>query len=559
MTTHTPAGTPSVLVVGGGPVGMFLGALLGMRNVSTLVVERNIDPSTQAKIMAPSARTMEFCRQMGFADEGHTWGYPRDWPMNNVWITSLDGYELSRVNAAPIGNPGAPGFSEYSPQFQVHCPQPWWERIIEKHARAYPSVTVRRGVEWEKFEEFDDRVISTVRDLETGETEEIRSDYLVSCEGFGGRIVQQLGIPVDERTIDYSVDVEFLTDDLLAQHDKGPAWRYTLIDSTGSWGTLVAVNGKDRWRLSIYNIPRDEADTLDVDHYIVKTLGHPFDYQIIERGRWKRRTALAASAGRGRIWLAGDAIHANPPNGGFGMNTGIADAANLAWKLQAVIEGWGGPDLLDSYGPERRPIAQMTLAESVRNYHRLVDETAYDDIADDTPEAAEHRRLVGEEKAAESFKAWRPFGVHFGYGYPWSFVVAAEPGSWPEFEMEKYTPSTNPGFRAPHVWLEEGKSTLDLFGPTHVLLRIGAAEGAGDSLVDAAQSAGMPLAVHDLPVDKVGAIYDHPLVLVRPDGHIAWRGAADPKNARAVIDRIRGYVGGRSRRYKVPLQSAGRR
>lgn len=532
-----------VLVVGGGPVGMFLTALLGKRGIETTTVERSLDVSSQAKIMAPSARTMEFCRQLGMADEGHTWGMPLDWPMNNVWVTSLDGYELSRVDSPPIGHPGAPGFSEHSPQFQVHCPQPWWEAIIERHARSYPSVEVRRGVEFVRFDEHPDHVVSTVRDLATGEVSEIVSQYLVSCEGVGSRAAQQLGIPVYEETIDYSYDVEFLCDDLLAEHDKGPAWRYTLIDESGTWGTIVAVDGKHRWRLSIYNLGREGATALQVEEKIVKAIGHDFEFTVIERGRWKRRTAIAASYGRGRVFIAGDAAHANPPNGGFGMNTGIADAANLAWKIQATLDGWGGPDLLASYGAERRPIAQITLAEAVRNYHRLVDETAFDDIAADTAAGAEHRRIVGEEKASESRQAWWPMGIHFGYGYPWSPIVVPDQGNYPAIELHDYVPSTDPGFRAPHVWLSEGVSTLDLFGPRHVLLRVGSSGATGDGLVAAAEAVSMPLDVHDIAGDEVQSVYNYRLVLVRPDGHVAWRGNDDPRDALQVINNIRGYAG----------------
>lgn len=544
MSSLSELPSTEVLVVGGGPVGLFLGGLLGKRNISTLVVERKTESSTQAKIMTQSTRTMEFIRQLGFADKVYDWGQPQDWPMNNVWVTSLDGYEIARVDAPPIGAPGGLGVNDLSPEFQAHCPQPWLEPLYLEYLHSHPTVTLKRGVEYVTMQEYDAHVDVTLRDLATGEENVVRTQYLISCEGVEASIPQQLGIPVRERTIDYSYDVEFICPRLLEEHDKGPAWRYSLIDETGTWGTIVAVNNSDRWRLGFYDVGREGADTIDVDALIVRAIGHDFEYTVTNRGRWKRRTALAATYGRRRVYLAGDSAHASPPNGGFGMNTGVADAVNLAWKLDGAIRGWAGPDLLASYGIERRPIGQLTLAESVRNYNRLVGEKKFADIAEDTPDAEAHRLEVGADYAGESIKAWRPTGIHLGYGYPWSPVVSVEPDLYPDFEAYHYTPSTNPGFRAPHVWLSEGVSTLDLFGDNLVLLRVGAGAPAGEGIISAAAAAGLPLDVHEIAGERVEAVYDHPLILVRPDGHIVWRGISDPPSPAHLVDQIRGYAGG---------------
>ncbi len=544
MNSPKLSGTsPSVVIAGGGPIGMWLAADLGARGVRTLVIERNTEGSNQAKVMQISIRTLEYARQLGFADQMSNWGFPHDYPMNNVFATSLDGYELGRSDGAPIGQPGAPGYTEFSPQFQVHCPQPWLEPIVEKAARSHGCVDVRRGWEFDSFDETEQGVTVYVTDLATGDHEVVHADYLIGCEGFGGKVGAQVGIPVEERTVDYSVDLEFTTDDLFAEHDKGKATRYTLIGPEGTWATLVAVDGQFRWRLSIYGVERDLADELDADAAVLRAVGHPFDYTIIRRGRWKRRAAMAATFVRGRVILAGDAAHCSPPNGGFGMNTGIADVMNLGWKLQAAVEGWAGDDLLESYGAERRPIAQMTLAESIRDYGRLVNESSYPEIEGTSPEAIEQRRIIGERLANESLKAWRPLGVHLGYGYPWSSIVNTKPGEYPQFEMQDYVPSNDAGFRAPHVWLEPNRSTLDLFGPTHVLLRVGQGGPTGQGLIEAASDARMPIAVHEISGEAVEAVYDKKLLLVRPDGYIAWSGDQDPKDPERIITTARGAIG----------------
>lgn len=542
MTSTGASNYYDVVVVGGGPVGLFLASFLGKRDIATLVVERRKHSSQQAKIMTQSVRTMEFIRQLGFAGAVYDWGQNRDWPMNNIWVTSLDGYEIGRVDAPPIGAAGGLGVSEFSPEHQARCPQPWLEPLSEDYVRSRPSVTLRRQVEFDSFVEYQSHVDVMVRDLVTDQLETVQAAFLVSCEGVNAKVAGQLQIPVWEREIDYSFDVEFVCDDLLAEHDKGPAWRYSLVDASGTWGTLVSVDNRYRWRLSIYDVGREGANSLDLGAMITRAVGHDFDYRIIQQGRWKRRAAIAASYGRGRVFLAGDAAHANPPNGGFGMNTGVADAANLAWKLDAALKGWAGPDLLVSYGLERRPVAQLTLAEAVRNYRRLVGETKFADIADSTEQAAEHRRLAGAEYAEDSKRAWRPTGIHLGYGYPWSPVVAAEPGMFSTLEPFDYTPSTEPGFRAPHVWLRDGFSTLDLFGGNHVLLRVGATAPTGEAIIAAAATAGMPLDVESISGPQVEEIYDHPLVLVRPDGHIAWRGVGEPERPEVLIAQITGHV-----------------
>ncbi|HVW42889.1 MAG TPA: FAD-dependent monooxygenase [Amycolatopsis sp.] len=535
---------PQVVIAGGGPIGMFLAAELGSRGVRTLVVERSREASTQAKVMQISFRTMEFCRRLGIAGEVEHWGFEPGYPMTNVFVTALGGYELGRKAGEPVGYPGSPGHTEHSPQYQVHCPQPWLEPVVEHRARSYPSVEILRGWSFESFTETADGVTARITEIDSGAEHEVHAEFLVGCEGFGGKIVRQLGIPVTERTIDYSLDIEFTTADLVREHDKGPAVRYTLVGPGGTWGTVVAVDGRYRWRLSVYDLDPDRVDELDSRELVERAVGHPFDFEVIRRGRWKRRAAMAASFGRGRVFLAGDSAHCSPPNGGFGMNTGIADVMNLGWKIEAVLHGWAGPDLLDTYTVERRPIAQVTLAESVTDYGRLMDDTAYPDVLEPGAAHDERRREIGAELVERSVRAWWPIGIHIGYGYSSSPIVCGVPGEWLTFDPYHYQPSTTPGFRAPHVWLEDGRSTLDLFGPSHVLLRIG--EGAdGESLVDSAAAAGMPLAVHDLSGPDVTKFYDRHLVLVRPDGFIAWSGDEPPVDAGPVISTVRGDLGPR--------------
>ena len=240
----------------------------------------------------------------------------------------------------------------------------------------------------------------------------------------------------------------------------------------------------------------------------------------------------------GRVFLAGDAAHAHPPNGGLGMNTGIQDAWDLGWKLAARLGGWGGDTLLESYDYERRPAASRAAAESLRNYHRLVDHKVYPGLAEPTAEGHSLRGALGRRLVEENEKSWHPIGVHLGYAYNPSPIVVDDGTPAPQDDTVRYIPSARPGSRAPHVWLDTGKSTLDLFGASFTLLVLEDIDTAG--LQAAASRRNVPLTIQRLANADALELYQRPLVLVRPDGHVAWRGHRTPARADELIDIVRG-------------------
>ena len=229
----------------------------------------------------------------------------------------------------------------------------------------------------------------------------------------------------------------------------------------------------------------------------------------------------------------------HPPNGGLGMNTGIQDAFDLGWKLAAMVQGWGGPALLDSYDIERRPASSRAAEESLQNYRRLTAAPPETDLLADNPDGAASRSRLGTLLVTENEKAWHPVGVHLGYHYSPSPIVVPDGTPRPPDDRADYVPSARPGARAPHVALADGRTVLDLFGDDFALLDF---RGHGaPALQDAARARGVPLRVHALPQERAAArLYERRLVLVRPDGHVAWRADAEPDDPAALIDTIRG-------------------
>ena len=248
---------------------------------------------------------------------------------------------------------------------------------------------------------------------------------------------------------------------------------------------------------------------------------------------------VAAGYGRGRVWMAGDSVHQFIPAGGYGMNTGICDAVDHGWKYAAVLEGWGGPRLLESIEAERRPVALRNREASREHMNvRFRIAQAYDPrIHDASAEGAAARescsRLIAELGNAEN----EALGIELGYRYRGSLIVWGEEEE-PGWRLLEYVPSTWPGVRAPHLFLEDGSAIFDHFGPWFSLLRF--TDTSVAPLVEAARKRGVPMNLIDIRDVHAREVYERDFVLVMPDQHVAWRGDAMPSDPLAVMDRIRG-------------------
>ncbi len=525
-----------VLICGGGPVGLALALDLGWRGVPCLLVEQGDGLRVQPKMLTVSVRTVELCRRWGVAERLKTWGLPDDFPFDNVFVTSLAGYEIARLpKPAPKDIRPLPT----SPESERHCPQTWFDPILREAAASYSCVTLRHGTRLESFTQDADGMSATLVDVASGRRETVRADYLVGCDGGRSQVRDALGIGVAGRGVmDRSVNLLVRIPQLASHHDKGDAGRYAIMSEIGTWATFVAVDGRELWRITLYGKEDFDPYAADYDACIRRALGRDIPYELLSVERWTRRANVADRFGQGRVLLAGDAVHAMPPNGGFGMNTGIADAANLGWKLAAVHKGWGGPKLLDTYETERRPVGLKTVAEAMRDFDRLTGNTRFPDIAADTNAGRSLRAQIGARLEAANKKSWEPVGIHLGYRYDDSPIVIPDGTPPPGDDEMDYRPTARPGSRAPHVWLADGRSILDLFGRAFTLLSF---EGGDTASIEAeAKKCGLPLDVHRINDAKVRAAYDASFVLVRPDGHVAWRGDRFDPPPKRLIEAVRG-------------------
>ena len=514
--------TTSVLIAGAGPVGLALACELGMRGVDCLLIEKRDGAIKVPKQSMVSSRNMEFCRRWGVAKQVRNAVWPESHPRDFIYLASLRGEELFRVKMPSYSERKA---EDYTPEAACPCPQIYFDPILSARVGDFASVKVRYSTRLDGFEQRDDAVEVRLTDLGTGATQTVRADYFVGCDGPAGMVREALGIELDGLgVVARSLNIFFRSPQLPSFHDKGWARFYRVIDETGCWSELIPIDGKELWRLTVFDDPASSRPPADLLRHMA---GGDFPYEIISALPWERRDYTAKGYGRGRVFLAGDSAHECSPTGGIGMHTGLEEVFNLAWKLAAVLEGWGGPALLQSYESERRPIAVRNVELATRSYNAI----------------AAIPPWRGEQDAGwHADKTWLSIPEFFKLLYCYEGSPICVPDGTPPFDPEppRFMPTTRPGTRAPHAWLADGSSTLDLFGDGFVLLRLGDDPPDAAALIAAARRRGVPVRQIDFPDPAIAQTYECKLVLVRPDGHVAWRGEDCPTDAEAIIDQVRG-------------------
>jgi hypothetical protein len=369
-----------------------------------------------------------------------------------------------------------------------------------------------------------------------GDTLTIHGRYLVGCDGGSSVVRKQLGFKMDGNP--NLLEMRQALFHCPALYDKVNAPRarhYHRIDD--HWTLMIVQDSRRHFTLHAVVDTDDDMKTL-----FETIVGTPVQYEMVHCAKWVQRLLLAEQYLDRRVFIAGDAAHLVIPTGGLGMNTGVGDAINMSWKLAATLRGWGGPGLLRSYEAERRQIGAINVkASGGGTYGRMKWRAAYrPNIEDDTPEgraALEHLLELAREEAPKSF---RVLGAELGYRYAGSPVICDEPGG-PAPNIEEYEPTSWPGARLPHVWIEPGRvSVHDRIGDGFTLLRLRRAEADATSLQEAFAAFGAPFAVLDIDSAAVRSVYGFDYLLVRPDLHVVWRGNALPQDAREVAGIVTG-------------------
>ena len=528
-----------VLIVGGGPVGLALAAELGWRGVQCLLVEQTDGVIRTPKMNEVNIRTMEFCRRWGIADQVLNCPFPSDHVMDIAFVTSLSGFELARQKR-PAKCEQQPG--PQSPVNQQICSQLWFDPILHEFALSFPTVSIAHRCRMESFHDTADGIKVEINHLEDGRREFIRTRFLAACDGATSALREARGIGLDgTKVLGRPVHMFFRAPNLLERCGMAQATFILAIDDGGLWANIRIVDPVDAlWRLMVLDTPDSfDAENIDRDAYLRRAGGRDIQVEWVGHSVWIRRGVVVQAYRDGPVFLAGDAAHQLSPTGALGMNTGIGDAVDLSWKITAVLDGWGGPSLLDSYDAERRPIGTRNVTMATEFLHGHAGFENFSAIADDTPEGDALRTRIGPALIENVGRMFRTMGLQIGYRYDCSPICIDAGTSDVADDPDQYIPSARPGARAPHVALGDGRSTLDLFGRGFVLLNFGRAAEA-TAFKAAADSRRMPLETVLLEGAEVASIYQRRLVLVRPDGHVAWRGDVAPGDVGAVLDHARG-------------------
>ncbi len=511
-----------VIIVGAGPVGLTLAIDLGRRGVRCMLLEQKPAPQFLPKMERCNARTMEIYRRLGIAQKIRAAGFPRDAPMDVFIVTSLVEPPLLHLPYPSVAQAQAEiaactdGTLPLEPYQLIS--QYTLEPLLKSVAESLPGVDLRYACEFMSFEQDGGSVRARVRS--GGATAELQALYLVGCDGGASNVRRQLGIKLQgEANLLQLRQALFRCEDLFERIPIGKGRHYHVADAHNSF--LIVQDSTRHFTLHSVVDSDDDMKTM-----FETTVAMPVQYEMLSCAPWRQNLLLADGYGKGRVFLAGDAVHLVIPTGGLGMNSGVGAAVDLAWKLAATLHGWGGPGLLASYETERRQIgARNVEASRYASRGRRAWRAAYQpNIRDHTPEGAATRANLTRIADVEQRKSNEMIGAELGYRYIGSPIVWPEAGEGPEHDFMKYLPSTWPGARLPHLWLADGTALHDRVGDGYTLLRLAGSTIDAGALARAFAVHAAPFTVLDIEEDHPRDIYGYDLLLLRPDLHVVWRG-----------------------------------
>ncbi|MES2189790.1 MAG: FAD-dependent monooxygenase [Pseudomonadota bacterium] len=518
-----------VLIVGAGPAGQGMAIELGQRGIDCLVIEKNPRIGVAPRAKTTNVRTREHFRRWGIAGalrDAAPFGV--DYPSNIAFTTRMSGHLLTRFDnalyCAPGRNPLYAEHAQWVPQYTV-------ERVMREHLETLASVEVQVNCELTGFTQDDDGVLARVRDVETGVEREVRAQFIAGCDGGRSLVRSAIGARMEGTFgLSRNYNIVFHAPGLADAHPHGKAIMYWQINDDVP-SIIGPMDSGDRWFFMPTGLAPDVQVTKDTAADLIRrATGIDLPFEVLSIDEWVAHRVVADRYRDRRAFLAGDACHLHPPYGGFGMNMGVSDAVDLGWKLAAVLQGWGGEILLQSYELERRPVHMHVLQEAATNHSKFSNALFEAGLEDDTPAGAEARQRVGRRINAEKLSEFYTLGTILGDRYTNSPVVQPALGVLAATrDFLNYVPSPAPGGRAPHAWLHDGSSLFDNFGQGFTLLALPtAASSSLDAAGADARRLAIPLKILQLDNPALPGLYNRRLTLIRPDQHIAWTGDVWP-------------------------------
>ncbi len=548
-----PQITTDVLIAGGGPCGLMLANELGRRGIRCLLIDPKPGTAFNPQANATQARTMEHFRRLGFAHKIRAQGLPADHPSDIAYLTRFSGRELARLRlptaAAATQVIKTMGGSWSAAELPHRVSQKYVELTLREEAEKQASVDVRYGWQLTSFEDLGDHIEATVTPVDSSDAITVHAHYLIGADGARSMVRNQLGFKWEGDT---GIKRNFMGGKMFAVYMKAPdfyrlnpndrAWMYVMVNPHLR-AFIMSVDGVSEFAFHTQvpeGVDGDAFTEADARRLFKQASGLDIPIEILSMATWTAGHVLVASGfQKGRVILGGDAVHLFTPTGGLGYNTAVEDAVNLGWKLAAVIKGQAPATLLDSYELERKPLAERNTGHARRLADSIGLFDAVPDLDDDSLAGEQARQIASEYLNAHVRREFNIPGITLGGRYDGSPIIVADGSTPPADTPNSYTPSACPGGRPPHAWLPDGRSLFDSFHSEWTLLVLGPNPPTTSGFESQAMRRGISLSVVQHSAPELLALYEAPLILIRPDHIVAWRGSSDA-DAQGVMDQVMG-------------------
>ncbi len=513
-----------VLIIGGGSVGVAAALFLSRLGVKVLLVERHTTTSIHPRARGINYRTLEIFRAAGLEAAIREAGSALAKSNISLLVNTLAGKEIRRFGGLEDTAESRARLAQFTPTTWCLCAQDELEPLLATTAQTY-GAEIRFNHELMSFAQTAGGVTATILDRTTGNQYTVRAAYMLATDGGNSPVRRSLEISETGRgALGFYVGIYFRAD--LSELVQGREFVMCFVKNAEAPGTIASVNNRDRWVFNAEYEPTNGITAADFTperciELVRKAVGVPdLEVELLSVLPWEAAVRVADRYQVGRVFLAGDAVHVMPPAGAFGMNTGIQDVHNLAWKLAMVLKGQAAPTLLATYEAERRPVGKFTAEQAgLRMDFRGGGGRPKPDAEANKPKLIDDLTMI------------------LGYRYPTTVTETVAPFS------DELVLSGEPGTRAPHIWLEKAGqliSTLDLFDQHFVLL----AGEEGRAWVEAAPKVATQrgIVLDSYRIGETGDLKDPEqswynsygvtptgAVLVRPDGFVAWRSVSSPQ------------------------------